>query len=292
MSDRGVAQQVWPVVSDRPQYSEPKETIAPANWMGTVEGGNELEDLQRHPQVPVSSQSLDAYLGSYVGMEGNPSADLWFCDVKSHGEAVPLASPLSPVSAPLAWDADFRLRHREILPRLATQQKIARIVAAARNGRADSGGCDSKQYFDRHLYGASGWEFKLSLFPLPAGEIGTRSWARAHWNQPALTPQGRYFALCREGRRFKFMAELRKRMQPKVIVCLGTRNSDDFLCAFGFTGAKESKHVLQPADLGKPISVHIEGPGALLICPPLAGASGLNSDVLQEALGKYIAQFM
>jgi transcriptional activator of eps genes len=225
-------------------------------------------------------------------MEGNPAAALWFCDVKSHGEAVSLASPLPPVSAPIAWDADFRVRHRDILPRLVTQQKVARIVAAARNARPDLGGCDSKQYFDRHLYGPSGWEFKLSLFPLPVGEIGTRSWARAHQNQPALIPQGRYFALCREGKRFKFVADLRKRMQPKVIVCLGTRNSDDFLRAFGFTGATETKHVLQPADLGKPISVYSEGSSTLLICPPLAGASGLNSDVLQEALGKYIAQFM
>ncbi|WP_420991439.1 transcriptional regulator [Cupriavidus sp. 30B13] len=259
---------------------------------GAAAEDNVQDRAHDRAQIAISRHCLDAYLGSYVGMEGNPAADLWFCDVRSNGEPVPLASMLSPVAAPLVWDAAFRQRQRELLARWATQQKIARIAAAVRNTLGSVAPCEAQAYFERHLYGPSGWEFKLTLFPLPTGESGARSWTRVYGNQPALNPQERYLDLCREGSRFRAIGALRRQRQPKVIVCLGTRNTEDFLRAFGFGEARQRQHVLQPADQGKPIQVYADGPTTLLVCPPLSGASGLNSDVLQTALGRFIAGFM
>ncbi|WP_454726798.1 MULTISPECIES: transcriptional regulator [Cupriavidus] len=269
-----------------------QEARFPASRRRAAPDGERREAEPDSATVTLTRHCLDAYLGSYAGMEGNPSASLWFCDVRANSEPVAPASMLVPVTAPLVWDAAFRQRQRELLARWATQQKIARIAAAVRNAAGGMAPCEAKEYFDQHLYGPAAREFKLTLFPLPTGEAGARSWTRVYGNQPALTPQERYLELCREGTRFRAIGALRRQRQPKVIVCLGTRNTDDFLRAFGFGGASPTQHVLQPADQGKPIQAYVDGPTTLLVCPPLSGASGLNSDVLQTALGRFIAGFM
>ncbi|MGO4332167.1 transcriptional regulator [Cupriavidus sp. 2TAF22] len=292
MSDGSEGQPAWTGAGDRARFPAWQDAMTTAGRRPPAPARGYREADPHNQQAAISSQCLDAYLGSYSGMAGNPSADLWFCDVRAHAEPAPLASLLAPVAAPLVWDTDFRMRHSEMLARWATQQKLARIAAAVRSAADSVEPCEAKQYFEQRLYGPSGHEFKLSLFPLPTLEAGARGWTRLYGHQPVLNPQERYLGLCREGSRFRFIAALRRQWQPKVIVCLGSRNTDDFLQAFGFADAPQTEHVLQPADQGKPIQVCVDGPTTLLICPPLSGASGLNSDVLQTALGRYIARLM
>jgi len=292
MSDRGNGLPAWSGTGAWMQSSAWREARVSASRARTAPEDEQREAAQDSVAVTVSRHCLDTYLGSCAGMEGNPAASLWFCDVRSNSEPVAPASMLLPVAAPLVWDAAFRLRQRELLARSATQQKIARIAAAVRNAAGGMAPCEAKEYFEQHLYGPAGREFKLTLFPLPTGEAGARNWTRVYGNQPALNPQERYLELCRDGMRFRAIGALRRQRQPKVIVCLGTRNTDDFLRAFGFGGTCPTQHVLQPADQGKPIQVYVDGPTTLLVCPPLSGASGLNSDVLQAALGRFVAGFM
>ncbi|AJG24605.1 hypothetical protein [Cupriavidus basilensis] len=56
-----------------------------------------------------TTEDLDTYFASYVGMEGgNPRASVWFCDRSPHPWSEHLRVPLKPRLAPLAWDAAFR----------------------------------------------------------------------------------------------------------------------------------------------------------------------------------------
>ncbi|GAA0838828.1 transcriptional regulator [Cupriavidus pauculus] len=240
----------------------------------------------------VSSEELDAFLASYVGMQGNPGAPIWLCDVSPHANSTRLVTPLEPLRTPAVWDSNFRQRNRDDMSRWLNHQKAARIMASAYRTAHDVAESDWKDYFWDQLYAPSGGDFWLSLFPLPARSGASRCWSATHRGQPALNPQNRYIDLCRVGGRFRYLAELRQRMAPKIIVCFGPRHADDFLHAFGFTGTASSEVVLQPADLPKRLHIFTQGDATLVVAPLLGGAAGLNSDVLQYALGQYIGELL
>ncbi|MGO4154552.1 transcriptional regulator [Cupriavidus sp. YAF13] len=239
-------------------------------------------------------QELDTYFASYVGMEGgNPRASVWFCDRSPHPWSEHLSAPLKPRLAPLAWDAAFRAAHRASMGKWLSHQRIARIMAAARAEvlglRDDDADADWKPYYEHHLYTACGAEFKLNLFPLPMQLDGLTPWSTVFRGQPALVPKERYLDLCRHGGRFRFLAEMCARWRPKVVVCLGHRHTEDFVNAFALDYAAVRDEKLQPADLVKSLRVFTRDDTTWIICPALAGPSGLTSDVLLNAFGKLLA---
>ncbi len=180
------------------------------------------------------------------------------------------------------------------MERWQSHQKIARIMAAARAQISSTGmgERDWKDYFDHDLYAPDGAEFKLSLFPLPAYLINQVPWSKAFRGQQALVPRHRYLDLCRDGKRFAFIDEIRRLWRPKVVLCLGARHLDDFVRAFALEGAHATEHILQPADQPKILRLLERDGTTWIICPALAGAAGLTSDVLLDALGKYIARWL
>jgi len=251
--------------------------------------------MQIDQRTEFTREQLDAYFASYVGMEGgNPGAPVWFCDSTPHPQVEPLVAPLVPRERPNAWDAAYRNKHRNSMKRWQSHQKIARIMAAARAHTLHMapGECDWKHYFDHHLYAPHGSEFKLSLFPLPAQLISQTPWSKAFRGQPALVPKQRYLELCRNGQRFAFIDDIRGHWKPKVVVCLGERHLDDFVQAFALESARGAEYILQPADLAKTLRVLERDGTTWIICPALAGALGLTSDVLLEAMGQYVARWL
>ncbi|MDF3886840.1 transcriptional regulator [Cupriavidus basilensis] len=240
----------------------------------------------------LSSEEVDAYLASYVGMHGNPAAPVWLCDITPKTDGKSLTAPLNPLHEPVVWDKYFRQRNQESMMRWQSHQKAAKLISSARSAAFGAEACDWKHYFMHHLYGPSGGEFRISLFPLPTGANGNRCWARAYRNQPALNPQSRYLSLCRTGGRFRFIAKLRQRMQPKVIVCIGACHADDFLRAFEFSNARGTDAILQPADLPVRLQVFTQDNTTLVISPAFGGVAGLNSDVLLSAMGRFTAQWL
>ncbi|WP_454726676.1 MULTISPECIES: transcriptional regulator [Cupriavidus] len=242
-----------------------------------------------------TSQELDTYFSSYVGMEGgNPGAAVWFCDSSPQRWTDPLRAPLLPRPVPPAWDAAFRAAHRDSMARWLSYQRIARIMAAARAevlGRRLSE-ADWKPYFEQKLFGPDGAEFKLNLFPVPDQLDGIARWSTLFRGQPALLPKERYLDLCRFGGRFRFLARICACWQPKVVVCFGQRHAQDFIRAFGLGKAAADEWEewrLQPADLVMSLRVFRGDGTTWIICPALAGANGLNSDVLLNAFGKLLA---
>lgn len=238
-----------------------------------------------------TSDELDNYFASYVGMEGgNPQASVWICDRSPHPWLEPLARPLRPSMEPPAWDAAFRARHREDMGRWLQHQRIARIMAAARAQalglRSDDD--DWKPYFWERLYAPDGNEFKLNLFPLPAQLDGLTPWSKVFRGQPELVPKERYLELCRNGARFRFLETLRARWRPKVIFCLGYRHEEDYLRAFGLEAVVAEELPFQPADLVKVLRVYVRDGTTWIVCPALAGSMGLTSDVLLNAFGKLL----
>ncbi|WP_420991460.1 transcriptional regulator [Cupriavidus sp. 30B13] len=240
-------------------------------------------------------EQLDAYFASYVGMTGgNPAAAVWFCDAMPVADGRPLEPVLAPLTAAPAWDADFRRRHARDMAKWQSHQRIARIMAAAREvalfGRDDSG--DWQRYLAEYLYRPRGWEFKLSLFPLAVRAESGLPWKYLHGAQPELNPKSRYLALCQEGGRFRFIAGLRRRLRPKVVVCLGERHEADYVHAFGMRGLPCATHTLQPADQARVLRVYADQGTHLVICPAVAGVDGLASDVLLNAMGRFISQWL
>ncbi|MGO4326326.1 transcriptional regulator [Cupriavidus sp. 2TAF22] len=240
-------------------------------------------------------EQLDSYFASYVGMEGgNLAGAVWFCDYMPMTDAESLPVTLSPRRTVPAWDADFRLRHARQIAKWQTHQRIARIMAAAREmvlfGRDDSG--DWQRYLAEYLYRPRGWDFKLSLFPLSVRAENGLPWKRLHGAQAELNPKGKYLALCRTGTRFRFIAAMRRRARPKVVVCLGERHESDYLHAFGMRGLPYTEHTLQPADQARVLRIYADQGTHLVICPAVAGAAGLASDVLLNAMGGFISQWL
>lgn len=243
----------------------------------------------------LSGEQLDEYFASYVGMEGgNPAAAVWICDRNPQPWTESLMAPLGPRKEPGSWDATFRKRYQDRMGRWQSHQKIARIMSAARAETHDrpESECDWQHYFEDHLYAPGGAEFKLSLFPLPMQIEGGISWAKAFREQPALVPKRRYIDLCRTGSRFRFIARIRAQWRPKVVLCLGALHLHYFVEAFGLQQAQCRQHILQPADLAKTLHVMEHDGTVWVVCPALAGARGLTSDVLLDALGRYIAQWL
>lgn len=238
---------------------------------------------------------LDTYFSSFAGMEGgNPMAAVWICDPVPTTAGSPLEAPLVPERVPHAWDANFRADHAQDMARWQTHQRIARIMSAAWEmalfGRHDTG--DWHRYLSEYLYRARGWEFKLSLFPLPIRADNGPPWKRLYGMQPELNPKTSYLALCRDGGRFRFIEALRRRQRPKVVICLGERHEADYLHAFGMRGLRYTEHVLQPADQARILRVYQDQGTHLVVSPAVAGAAGLASDVLLTAMGRFISQWL
>ncbi|AOY96253.1 transcriptional regulator [Cupriavidus sp. USMAA2-4] len=251
--------------------------------------------MEARDKTVFTAEQLDAYFASYVGMEGgDPAAPVWFCDATPHTWAEALAAPLVPRAEPTAWDSDFRARHHDVMQRWQSHQKIARIMASARAEvfRRPQSECDWQHYFDTHLFAPGGAEFKMSLFPLPANHIGSVPWSQAFRGQPALVPKRRYLDLCRNGGRFRFVADTRRRWKPKLVVCFGERHREDFVQAFGLGHVHASEHVLQPADQAKTLYMVEHDNTTWIMCAALAGAAGMTSDVLLDALGAFIAPWL
>jgi len=247
------------------------------------------------PHTIFTREMLDLYFASYIGMEGgNPGGAVWFCDSAPPSRDEPLAELLAPQTEPSAWDAAYRHKNRHEMERWQSHQKIARIMAAA---RAQAFGValserDWKEYFDHFLYARHGAEFKLSLYPLPARMINQTSWSKAFRGQPALVPKQRYLDLCREGLRFAFIDGIRELRKPKVVVCFGERHVADFVKAFRLSEVEPVDQILQPADQVKTLRVFERDGTRWIICPALAGAAGLMSDVLLDAMGQYVAGWL
>ncbi|WP_018310092.1 hypothetical protein [Cupriavidus sp. UYPR2.512] len=240
-------------------------------------------------------EQLDTYFASFVGMEGgNPSAAVWFCDYSPTRSSLSLVAPLMPQLECPAWDSPFRARHAKEILRWQTHQRIAHIMSAAREmvlfGQEDSG--DWKRYLTEHLYRPLGREFMLSLFPLPIRTGYGQSWRRRYGMQPELASRIAYMTLCREGGRFRFIEALRRRERPKVVVCLGERHEDDYVHAFGMRGLPYKEHTLKPADQARILHIYDDKGTRLVLCPALAGAAGMCSDVLLKAMGSYISQWL
>ncbi|MBV8272191.1 MAG: transcriptional regulator [Cupriavidus sp.] len=263
-----------------------------ANWGQHPAFTGSIPTEEAHRAVPAAGvqPDLDAFLASYAGMQGNPAAPVWLCEATSRLAGSPATSSLQPVTAPVAWDRAFRQRNQDEIPKWQSHQKIARILAAAHASASDTGTPDWKDYFEKQIYGPAGSEFWLSLYPaLVRPEEPTRM---AQGTHPVPRTLKRYAALCRNGSRFKFVGELAQRMAPKLIVCFGQQHADDFRSAFGFDGIAGEDVILQPADLPKRLRVHTRGEMRLVIAPLLAGTDGINSDVLQIALGRYIGRLL
>ncbi|WP_420992765.1 transcriptional regulator [Cupriavidus sp. 30B13] len=242
-----------------------------------------------------SSEELDAYFSSYAGMEGgNIGAAVWLCDKEPHLLAAAPGAALAPVHAPPAWDAAFRERHRHDMPRWQTHQRLARIMAATRAAtlRETMPGVDWHAYFDQYLYAPGGWEFKLNLYPLPKPQHMDLAQIETFRRNPYLSPNWRYADFCRQGGRFRFIAGLRRRMRPKVILCTGQAEEEEFLLAFGFEGVPCTEHRLQPADLVKTLRVYSHEGTHLVICPKVGGPAGINSDTLLDAMGAFLSVWL
>lgn len=234
---------------------------------------------------------LDNYFASYVGMEGgNPRASVWICDRSPHPWFERLAGPLRPRTEPRAWDDAFRAKHRVDMGKWLNHQRIARIMAAARAEalgiRLDDN--DWKEYFRDQLYAPDGAEFKLNLFPLPMQLDGLTPWSKVFRGQAELVPKERYLELCRHGGRFRFLRTLCTYWRPKVVICIGHRQTDDFVRAFGLDEAAGEVRQLQPADQVRLLHVFVRDGTTWILCPALAGSAGLTSDVQLNAFGKLL----
>jgi len=247
-------------------------------------------------QIPVFSRAeLDNAFASYAGMEGgNPDAAVWVCDGSPPPGCVPLESAFEPQWSPGAWDMAFRHRHEREMSRWQTHYRIARVMAAAREAVLPPGrtSIDAQEYFDDYLYAPHGWEFKLNLFPLPDRPDPTLPWTKAFDRQPELRSKPAYLSLCRDGARFRFLRAARRQYRPRVLLCLGERLADDYLRAFGFEGVVPEEAILQPADTPRRLQVYWHEGTTLVLSPTFGGAQGLSSDVLLDALGAYLSQWL
>jgi len=251
--------------------------------------------MQQNGVSALSREELDLAFGSFAGMEGgNPGAAVWVCDAAPLYSVVPLPMALQPQWLPGTWDAAFRRRHADVLPRWQTHMRIARIMAAARAtamppGRSPIG---AQAYFDHYLYAPGGWEFKLNLFPLPERLDATQPWTKVFSDQTVLRSRSEFFRLCRHGARFRFIEALRRQHRPRVVLCLGERLERDYLRAFGFQDVQGTDAILKPADMPRHLQIFQHEQTTLVLSPALGGAQGLSSDVLLDSLGEFLAQWL
>lgn len=235
---------------------------------------------------------LDLYLGSCFGMlGGNPRAAVWFCDVNndySIGRNIVITKP--PLS-PTAWDFSFREENRDAMIYWLTYQRIARVMASARATTLQRPEleCDWRSYYENHLYGPSGAEMNVTLYPLSRSAEMLNGWIKCAFSSGARISVRKYVDLCRNGLRFKFINSLRSRLMPKVVVCLGDSARREFVRAFDLDGVGMREHVLKPADQERVIHSSVKDGTTWVFCPALAGVSGLCSNVFLDELGKLIS---
>lgn len=240
-------------------------------------------------------EALDRAFSTFAGMEGgNPAAAVWICDAMPLFLGMPLPLALQGRPEPDAWDAAYRRRHAHLLPRWQTHYRIARVMASARAAALPPGRSlmSAPDYFHRHLYAPRGWEFKLNLFPLPERLDAALPWTKVFAEQPELRSRPAFLRLCREGGRFRFLHGLRQRHRPRVLLCLGERHRHDYLRAFGLQDVAGSEAVLQPADTTHRLQIFQHEGTTLVVAPSFGGVQGLSSDVLLEALGTFLAQWL
>ena len=255
-------------------------------------GATVAAELNRPGQSASVQRDLDAFLASYAGMQGNPASPVWLCEATSRLAGSPIAASPMPVPSPVVWDQAFRQHNRGEMPKWQSHQKIARILAAADAFASDSAAPDWKDYFEERLYGPAGNEFWLSLYPALARPEDSASGRSTPDTFAVPRTLSRYAALCRSGARFAFVSALAQSMAPKLIVCFGHQHVEDFRSAFGFDGIAGEDVILQPADLPKLLRVYTRGRTKLVIVPLLGGRDGINSDVLQISLGRYIGRLL
>lgn len=250
--------------------------------------------IQRNTIPVLSRAELESVFASFVGMEGgNPKAAFWVCDVAPAASSLSVWPSFTPQPIPGSWDANFRRRYAEQIPRWQTHSRISRVLAAARKAAVPGDlPIGALEYFNRYLYAPEGWDFKLNLFPLRDRPDPVRPWGKTFNEQPELRSRPAYIRLCREGGRFRFLSDLRKLHRPRVILGLGHRYARDYARAFGFCGGVSDEVVLQPADTAQRLQVYEHEETVLVICPPFGGGRGLSSDVLLDALGVFVSQWL
>lgn len=250
--------------------------------------------MQRNGTPELSRTELESVFGSFVGMEGgNPEAAFWVCDVAPTTSGASAWPSFKPQPEPGSWDAAFRQRYAGQIPRWQTHFRISRVLAAARRATLqDDSPIAALEYFERYLYAPGGWDFKLNLFPLRDRPDPVRPWGRTFREQPELRSRHAYIRLCREGKRFHFLSDLRKQHRPRVILCLGSRYEQDYTRAFGFRREAGDAVSLQPADKAQCLRVYVQEGTVLVVCPPFGGVHGLTSDVLLDALGAFVSQWL
>lgn len=251
--------------------------------------------MQNGDAVPGRAE-LERAFATFTGMEGgNPAAAVWVCDAAPRHDVLPLPEALRPQRQPAAWDAAFRRFHADALPRWQTHGRVARVMAAARAATLPRGGLPvgPEEYFNRYLYAPGGWDFKLNLFPLPRRPQAGLPWGKVFRDQPALRSWPAYLDLCRDGGRFGFISALRMEHRPRVVLCLGEGHARDYLLAFGFQDVTGTDAILQPVDMARRrLQVFRHEETTLVLCPAFGGAQGMNSDVLLDALGAFLAQWL
>jgi transcriptional activator of eps genes len=113
-------------------------------------------------------------------MQGNPESPVWLCEATSRLAGSPIAASPEPLQMPVVWNADFRQRNQDEMPKWQSHQKIARILTAVHTLATDPGAPDWKEYFQERLYGPAGNEFWLSLYPALVRTVDSASGRSPH----------------------------------------------------------------------------------------------------------------
>lgn len=107
---------------------------------------------------------------------------------------------------------------------------------------------------------------------------------------PELSRKANYLDLCRKGGRFRFIETLRRRQRPKVVICLSECHETDYLPAFGMRDLPYTQHILKPADQARLLRVYRDEDTHLVVRSAVAGAAGLASAALLNAMGHFISR--
>jgi transcriptional activator of eps genes len=244
--------------------------------------------------------TLAAHFASYFGMDGgNRNAKLWICGIE-HGLQASSLSEIIPEPEPGEWD--IKKKQSKPYRRWQYWWRISKVVMFARTSVRHTAGLSIdgmtwRTYRDNHLHSKGGWDFKLNLFPLESAHVSSADWVAEHGDQPSLRDKEHYRNLCRDGGRFEFMRQCRETYRPKVILATGVESREDFVAAFGFSGARTSMHFIGPEGKQRRIFVYEHNDatavtGTLVVVPFFSSASGLNSTGHLEALGKVLARWL
>lgn len=221
---------------------------------------------------------------SLIGMDGgNIHASVWFCGIEwgtdeekvidyttrdtytENGLEIPYLSSQWKQNHPrlLNWQFD---------------QKLAKImceVTQETNGY--------KEYLKTKYCDKNGNEFKLNLFPLPARNV--EEWTQDHIKITGDCIKYHYYTHCAETR-FKAFNKMINVYQPKVVVCFGSKFSEEYKLAF-LNDQQKYTQTSHKISNGNDIElIKAEGSPVILVCP-FPGRK-LNSDSDLKALGQII----